>query len=251
MMIKITEQCGMGCTHCMNNASPNGRHMSLSVMDDVIKFFNTYGGILAILSGGEPSEHPMFEEIICKFMDGIRKDAAVALATNGLWMQDNSKLVEKFENKYGKRLMIQVTSDSRFYPVSIDRNNPVYKHKNVVVVNKVLHIYPQGRAIANQLPHEMPKATKCTNIRLITHQVAVKKLVFIIAMMSTKGFQCTPHITIDGDIKLGESDLCPVCSNIYKSEEEIILDILGFKCYQCGKHLYENLPEQARVILGE
>ena len=51
------------------------------------------------------------------------------------------------------------------------------------------------------------------------------------------------------DIKLGESDLCPVCSSIYKSEQEIMNDILNFHCHQCD-HINKNLSKQCLDIIG-
>lgn len=38
MLLKITEKCSMGCTHCMNNATPDGQHMSEKVFDDSLDF---------------------------------------------------------------------------------------------------------------------------------------------------------------------------------------------------------------------
>ena len=65
-----------------------------------------------------------------------------------------------------------------------------------------------------------------------------------------RGKFCTPHIAIDGHIKLGESDLCPNCSHINKSESNIINDIMNFKCSGCN-HINKQLPEMYRKIIGE
>ena len=51
MMIKITEKCSMGCTHCMNDASKSGKHMSFDVFKDVIAFQKKYGTSFVILRG--------------------------------------------------------------------------------------------------------------------------------------------------------------------------------------------------------
>jgi MoaA/NifB/PqqE/SkfB family radical SAM enzyme len=64
MMIKITEKCSMGCSHCMNNATPNGKHMVDATFVKVIKFQKKYGGPFCMITGGEPSEHPMFKQYL-------------------------------------------------------------------------------------------------------------------------------------------------------------------------------------------
>lgn len=38
MMLKITERCAMGCTHCMNNAKKDGKDMELGVFADALQF---------------------------------------------------------------------------------------------------------------------------------------------------------------------------------------------------------------------
>ena len=61
MLLKLTEKCSMGCSHCMNSATENGEHMSLDTFKDAIDFIirnNAYHSIF--ISGGEPTEHPMF-----------------------------------------------------------------------------------------------------------------------------------------------------------------------------------------------
>ena len=59
---------------------------------------------------------------------------------------------------------------------------------------------------------------------------------------------CTPHIGVDGSIKLGESDLCPVCASIYDDMETIMAKIRGFKCHGCD-HVNSRLPELYRRLL--
>ena len=54
MMIKITEKCSMGCIHCMNNATPNGKHMDFDIFQRVVSFQKQYGGPFCIITGGEP-----------------------------------------------------------------------------------------------------------------------------------------------------------------------------------------------------
>ena len=87
------------------------------------------------------------------------------------------------------------------------------------------------------------------NLRLVAHQCTTKNFGVVLGMLAVKGLFCTPTINIHGDIKLGESDLCPICSSIYKSEQEIMNDILNFHCHQCD-HINKNLSKQCLDIIG-
>lgn len=38
MIISITESCHMGCSHCMDDAKPCEKHMSMRTFQDAISF---------------------------------------------------------------------------------------------------------------------------------------------------------------------------------------------------------------------
>ena len=248
MMIKITEKCSMHCKHCLNDATSCENHMDFHTFKKAIAFQKMYGGPFCIMTGGEPTEHPLFAYFIGFIMEEL-KDCFITVTTNGVWMQDNESFIRNMNEVYGVRLMFQVTNDERYYPTRINLSLPVFNLDNVVVCEEIAQIYPQGRALYNNLPWES-KGSKCFNIRAITHQVEVKDLRIIIGMLAVKQKFCTPHIGIDGCIKLGESDLCPACSHIDKSHNEIIKDILEFRCDGC-KHVNDSLPQEYRKIIGE
>lgn len=247
MMIKITEHCSMGCSHCMNRALPNGKHMDFNTFKKAIEFQRKHGALICLISGGEPTEHPDFTSFIDYALNTL-KDTFFVVATNGVWMQDNYDKVEHFSNLYGIRLTFQVTNDARYYPTKVDLTLPVLNQcGNVYSSDKISHIYPQGRALDNGYSWKS-KCSRCFNVRAIAHQVEHITLKELIETLGLK--VCTPHITINGSIKLGESDLCPVCSHIDKSEEEIMQDILSFRCQGCN-HVNNKLPEDYRKLIGE
>lgn len=248
MMIKITEKCSMGCIHCMNNATPNGKHMDFDTFQRVINFQKMYGGPFCIITGGEPTEHPEFMAFL-NYAANKLYGCYITVTTNGVWMQSNEDKIKYLCDHYGNQIMFQVTSDKRFYPTQIDLSLPVFKYGNVVVCEHVEHIYPQGRAVDNNLEWES-KCCKCFNVRAITHQVVFKDLSTIIGMLAVKAKFCTPHISIDGHIKLGESDLCPNCSHIDKENHEIMDDILNFRCNGCSL-VNQNVPKEYLSIIGE
>ena len=251
MMIKITEHCSMGCTHCMNNATPNNKHMDFDTFKKAIDFQRKYGGPFVLITGGEPTEHPEFERFLGYALTYLKSfnNVLITVTTNGIWLQNHKRFVHDLQYYYGNAIMFQVTSDKRYYPTLIDLSLPVFNYDNVVVCDEIEHIYPQGRAIDNNLEWES-KCSKCFNVRAITNQVEIKDLSTIIGIMALKAKFCTPHISIDGHIKLGESDLCPNCSHIDKTHDEIINDILNFRCDKCNI-INSKLPENYKKLIGE
>lgn len=247
MMIKITAKCSMGCSHCMNDAKATGGHMDFDTFKQVVDFQNKYGGPFCMITGGEPSEHPefkMFLEYAAQHMNNF-----ITVATNGLWMTVDPNFVAYCMNKYNVQVMFQVSHDPRYYPIPLDLSLPVFQLQNVVVIDEIPKIYPQGRALSSGMNWEA-KGSKCFNVRAVAHQVDFKDLRHIIGILAAKDKICTPHITIDGSIKLGESDLCPVCSHISKPQNEIVQDMINFRCQQC-KHVNRNLESHYKQIIGE
>ena len=250
MMIKITEKCSMGCSHCMNRATCNGEHMSFDIFKDVIEFQKKYGGPFCFITGGEPFEHPNFIQFLLYAKQQL-PECFITVATNGVAMQDI--LTAKFVYDLGKHtfppVLFQVCNDSRYYPTSIDLSLPVFELNNVTVITEVPRLYPQGRTLDNKLKWES-NGSKCFNVRAVAHQIQNPTIEKIIGVLAYKEKICTPHISIHGNIKLGESDLCPVCSNIYKSEKEIINDILNFRCHGCD-HVNCKLDSYYKNLIGE
>lgn len=248
MMIKITEHCSMGCTHCMNAAIPNNVHMEFDMFKKAVDFQNNYGGSMMLLTGGEPTEHPEFERFLEYSIEHAL--AFITIATNGIWLAGHYDYANHLCKDYKERIMWQVTADPRYYPHPVDLSLPVFKLDSIVCTDKVGPIYPMGRAKDNNIG-SFNKASKCFNIRAVTRQVSPAcDLGHIVSMMNIKGYFCTPHIAVDGSIKVGESDLCPPCSHIDKPEHEIRQDILKFRCHVCDE-ANANLPPEYKKLLGD
>ena len=137
--------------------------------------------------------------------------------------------------------------DLRYYPIRINTDDDIFKLNNVVFIDKVEHIYPMGRALDNNIKHDSV-GSKCFNIRSITRNTKDLNNTFYQLFLRMKF--CTPNVDIHGDIKLGESLLCPECSNIFKSDDEIVQDIVNFKCSKCDL-INKKLPKEYRNAIGE
>ena len=220
MMIKITERCTMGCKHCLNDAQPDGKDIEISKLIEIFDFLQREKiGKFLIISGGEQ----------------IEKDP------------------EKFKNYIGRfktfncNLIYQVSADVRYYPRRIKVHKRIFREDGFVMCdNCVESIYPIGRALTNNIKFNRA-SSHCYNVRALSKQ-GFDSLWKIEASLGIRGKHCTPHISINGEIKLGESDLCTVCATINDSSSEIIEKIQKFKCNKCN-FLNNNLPPEYKKFL--
>lgn len=248
-MIKITQKCSMGCKHCMNDATPEGRHMSIEKLKDVMDFIkkiNLKGPI--IISGGEPTEHPDFEKFCYYIMEYTLKndlDVTYIVTTNGFWIVDHPEETKKILalGDELRKIEFQVSADVRYYPKRLPVHKRILREKGIILCDDCVgnNIYPQGRAVKNHIEQGSSiKMTRCANCHLMATQLKINgnlKLSTIVNNLFKANKFCTPHIRPDGSIAIGESDLCPVVSNIYKSDEEIGKDIFECTCNECQKYL--------------
>ena len=255
MLLKITDKCMMNCTHCLDDARPdNHNFMDYDTFIKAIDFFNKYGGQTLIISGGEPTEHPYFWMFLEYALDFVKSfmgidNGSIVVTTNGMNLTNDivySKIKE-YEVKYNHKLLIQVTHVDKYYPIKIDLQHKIFSLDSVYLCREIESMYPQGRAVTNNIPIDPHKCNKCFNYRSVTR--AYKDLKRSAFELSLRGKFCTPSISPNGEIKMGESRLCPVASNIYKTESEIVEDICNFKCNNCGYN--KNLTKEYLEAVGE
>lgn len=251
MLLKITERCRMGCTHCMDDAKPTGKDMDFDTLRKAIEFYNLFGGVELIISGAEPTEHPDFKNFIryiAKNTNNIFGFSHVTVTTNGMNLDDSYyPLMEELSKTYNDKILWQVTHVPKYYKIPVDFTRPIFKRNDVVVCNEIEAMYPLGRAVKNNLPWSA-KAPKCFNIRSAVRSFGNLQMATLTLNKRLKF--CTPQIDVYGNIKLGESMLCPVCSNINKSHDEIVKDISNFKCEGC-KIILDRLPKEYLKAIGE
>ena len=81
MDIGITNWCDRGCDFCYRGSDTNGMHMRLSDYRDIIRQASEIGVFQVALGGGNPNQHPQFEEIVA----ATRNDYGIvpSYTTNG------------------------------------------------------------------------------------------------------------------------------------------------------------------------
>lgn len=245
----------MGCTHCLNNATPCGNSMSEETFVDVLDFIRTNEIDSHILiTGGEPTEHPNFVGMMQRlgvYLDTYynERPVTITIATNGLWIQENPEEFLDLSRMLSRKCLIhfQVSTDPRYYPTKIMTHKRIFRHPNISITESIDSIYPMGRARDNRISWNR-KSPHCFNVRAIAKQIPNPTIREICNILLEHGKICTPHIRYNGDIALGESDLCPTVSTIYNSDSEIVNSILDCKCMNC-KEVIENIPETFRKFL--
>lgn len=255
MMIKITERCTMRCKHCMNSSEPGGHDMTIDTLDDVLKFLSNHNlGRFIIITGGEPTEHRHFDAImnhILEYQKSTRYFMSITITTNGEAIQNDPERFKDYVSSFksfGCILLFQVSADVRYYPRRINVHKRIFREDGFVLCDDcVQQIYPQGRAYENNLEWKSV-GSKCFNVRALSKQLPDPSLASIEAYLAVKSKFCTPHIAINGDIKLGESDLCPKCASIYDIESDIIHKIQNFKCNGCDI-INSKLPDNLRKFV--
>lgn len=258
MMLKITERCTMGCSHCLNDSKPDGRDMSIQVYKDSLDFLrDNHLGETLIITGGEPTECGCFDDMMEYLLNYVKEYHCfghITFTTNGeLISQDFRRFQDYIRRAESINLLLdfQVSADVRYYPRRVPVHKRVFREKGFILCDDCVdHMYPQGRARTNNLPWSVKdvKASKCFNVRAIAKQRPHFSLADIERTLMSKMHVCTPHIAVDGSIKLGESDLCPACSSIYDEPKTITEKIMAFKCSGCD-FINDKLPELYRQFL--
>lgn len=255
MLLKVTEKCSMGCIHCLSDCKPEEKHMDMNTFKKGLEFwkglrYDGLGNIIdylntpLIISGGEPFEHPDikgFLEYIAKDYKDLSKFMTVT--TNGDYLSTHPEDIEYYKEIL-PNLQFQVVIDDRYYPKHVDEKT-LKQYSNIKVCHDVAAIYPMGRAVDNKLSHDR-KSSQCFNLRALCKQTP--RLYDAITQLTVKGKFCTPCIEYDGSIKVGESQLCPPCSHVDKTYDEIYEDIKKFKCSKCN-FLNDKLPMMYRKFV--
>jgi len=262
MIVNITYRCSMGCTHCLSDCKPDGADIPISLFENVLEFMVRNEIPNWIFSGGEMFEHPeilKLLEIIGQYIDSRTYVGPVTFITNGRKLARSSEIYEAvsdFQKKRKKSLtIIQVTDDKRFYPDPLTTKEIWRLKKLDAFIDTVPGnpndpnqcLYPQGRALINYPNAKWnmigPKCANCVSIA----KIKAKTFKELIHLMFSVNRYCTPMIDPNGNIKLGESALCPEVASIWDDDSVIMEKIKNHHCKGC-EIAWDNLKKVAPVI---
>lgn len=271
MLIKLTDQCSMGCPHCMEDARETGNMMQLDTFKNAVQFGLRIGSMVFTLSGGEPTENPLLLEM-CYHLNSqikhpdsqIKHIGTFTIVSNGMWLKDQDKC-ERIKKicKISSFAGMQVYSNRRWYKEFdyVVAHRAEYEQYPHVIVNTESPIFMQdlGRARDNKEAQvevdNNPYFMSCLNTALLARQTDNPRT-FGVMQALHKQF-CKPSVDAIGDVHMSESRLCPNVGNvIYDSFDIIWQNMRKFKpCGKCSlynKFLESNRPDiiKARRVLG-
>ncbi len=251
MLICITEKCRMGCSHCMDDArADSDKFMTKETFEKAIEFNSRYDDSFMI-TGGEPTEHPDFWDFMDILVSKMSSKQFVVVLTNGMNFSDKDidKVIALREKCKGL-MLFQVSSIKPYYPIHVNLDQEIFKLKDFKIVKSLKKLEPMGRAAQHKNWIFNSKSPTCFNVRSIARSTGnFRKTIYL--LRSWLKF-CTPSISYDGMIKMGESNLCPPVASINDTEEEIIKKIMNFTCNHsdCLEEI-KKLPIQYRQAIGE
>jgi hypothetical protein len=218
------------------NATEDGKHMSKDIFLKALTFYEMFQFPYIIISGGEPTDHPLFEELANEV---LKRNIECMILSNGLWTLDERR--DKYLDKY----KFQIINDERYYPIRV----PEIIHPNILIYGQVENpIYKCTRSIANKIYDD--NEPKCFNIRSIAKNPNIKNFYEVINIYTFYLAKiCIPIIKIDGSMILGECDLCKPFGHIDDSLTDLFNNLKNFKCNNCG--CFENLDLLYRKQLDE
>jgi len=222
MLLKITTQCQMGCTHCMEDALPTGEFMAVETFLKARDFIDrTYHSLkMVMISGGEPTEHPMLLDFI-QLLQGWH----VIVMSNGLFLGEGY-------GEFASRLLamdvtLQIYNDPRYYPMKVIP----FDHPKIIFGDKINMLSPFGRAVTNGFKSDR-QSPICFNLRSCAR--TLKDFSEAVLALRMSGKMCTPSIDVHGNILAGESRFCHKIGTVESSGDEILENILNMECNKCG-----------------
>lgn len=211
----------MGCPHCLQDSKPSDTFMSWETVQQTYAVARKIGCHVLIVSGGEPTEHPRFGDIIDVFAQD--SDVVVMIASNGDWADDDEKfaLVESLLDKH-PNLFLQITSIEGIYPRRVNMGRLAALPRTDCFTGK-LEILALGRAATNKAFAEMAEnsigTTSCFSSALIAAQ---QPLCMAVGTMELMGKFCHPAVDFRGRMHWSESWLCPHFADVTEPWEDIV-----------------------------
>lgn len=255
MLLQITQNCNFHCTHCLHDCDMSEeRYMTSNTLQRALEFADSIGSQTIIVTGGEPSLHPKFEEF-CRTIN--HAGFKFIVTTNGWWITIPMQvLTMRRIARLTGCVGIQVTTDKRYYG---DKYALIKSHqkdferipKCSPTFDVVDNLEDLGRAKKIFDDGYIPKTSpSCINPCLISKQVPYSSIGRSLEM---RGKNCTPLVDWLGKVHASESCLCQSLGDVFHLQDLPESFRQSKPCFKCrnSKFFLENPNyEQARKLLG-
>lgn len=246
MLIQITNRCYMQCPHCMMDSVPDGQHMTEETFEQVFSFVAEARPLVISVSGGEPTENPLWEQMVRRLLE-IPSARFVNLLTNGSWIEDKdirlkvANLTRQFKDRFG----VQVYSHPKYYQ---DHDWTVEHEAQFRSVgckpdfSDTIFMQDLGRARKNcsEEVEQSDHVPSCINSHLLALQAYT--LQQFVTMAAQAGKFCRPLIDFQGGIHMSESRLCPTVAHVSDGTVDAFMKMRASRpCKGC--RLYRNFEQ--------
>lgn len=266
MLIKFTNTCTVGCEHCMEMSIPNsGEDIAFGTFKAAVEFGVSLGIHVFVFSGGEPTEHPKFDQFCQWFENQFRGSGRLfTVCSNGMWLKDpdKTKRVCKVLSMVTCAGM-QVYTNKQWYREYdfVVRNKETYERLNskvYVTIDSPIQMQDLGRArLSNRAQKEVLENThymSCLNSTLMAKQLPMEQFGL---NADLRGKYCTPSVDANGFVHMSESRTCPFVGNVLKDSHERLYERMqrSKPCGGCaGYHRFiestDSLLVKAKIVLG-
>lgn len=261
MLIQITNNCTMGCHHCLQDSKIGDYHMSDETFQNALLFGLYLGTFRYNISGGEPTSHPRFMElmeILTDFLGPLNYSVINILSSDiGTIMQpypsftieSNGEFIrDKFLVDYIKKLAkhpkmegIQVCSIKGLYKnydfISKYKDNILKLSPKIYVrTDGIRAMKDLGRAASNEEYCKQAEDDKwfmsCLNSTLTSKQCGTPEMYSYQLFIHEQ--TCRPLVDYLGYVHMSESMWCSNVGNVNTdSFSDIWENMKNFK--PCGK----------------
>jgi hypothetical protein len=239
MLIRITNHCTMGCSHCMiDKSGPDGEHMSLETYEKALELSYLLGARALIISGGEPFDHPD----VFKFIALAQARSFITMVTtNGLFALNPE--MRRMAVQSGA--MVQVTNDPRYYGRNLGLVREIFTENGFAFEDHIRQIFPCRRTEESGITPTR-HSPMCFNMRSATRAYDI---ISAISVLQMQGKLCSPSINVDGSVRAGEADTCFKLGTVDSTEGDLDEAYRTMRCNRCG--LMDNLGPKYLAAIGE
>lgn len=246
MLIQITNRCHMDCPHCMQEAGPEGRHMTGETIDQVMDFCREAKPMVVNVTGGEPTEHPEWHSITKRLL-AVPGVMLLCILTNGAWIEDRQerlKMARLIRESRG-RVKVQVYSNPKYYQDHEWTVEHEQQFRSIGITpdfNSPIFMQDLGRARQNcqEEVRQSDHVPSCINSHLLARQSRSMRNFFERCVGAAKF--CRPLIDPSGNVHMSESWLCPSVGHVSEGVEAVFRKMQASRpCGGC--RLYKNFTE--------
>ena len=230
----------------MQESVANGRNMTEETFEKVLEFVNEAQPMVVNVTGGEPTEHPLWKQF-AKELLSVKSVKILTILTNGSWIEDSeTRLKMAGLIRWGDGLVkVQVYSHPKYYrdhEWTVDHEQQFRSIGCITDFKSPIFMQDLGRARKNctEEVKESDHVPSCINSHLLALQARTMQQFLMMAIQAGKF--CRPLIDPDGNIHMSESWKCQAVANVSDGVSEAFRKMRASRpCTKC--QLYKNFEE--------